>query len=79
MYPEYKNQTRGPASLEQPRMNIHRALDYILGMNKDNCRQYKPQDLRLVGDMDYGAMEYFDNEAKMAVRLANFISAFLQV
>ena len=42
------------------------------------CR-YHPQDLILHGDIGYGAEEQFENEAKMAVRLANFISAFLQV
>lgn len=41
--------------------------------------RYHPQDLILHGDVGYGAEEQFENEAKMAVRLANFISAFLQV
>lgn len=40
---------------------------------------FHPQDLILRGDVSYGAEEQFENEAKMAVRLANFISAFLQV
>lgn len=40
---------------------------------------FHPQDLILRGDVGYGAKEQFENEAKMAVRLANFISAFLQV
>ncbi|CAG9857456.1 unnamed protein product [Phyllotreta striolata] len=78
-YPEYRNQTFGPSSLSQPQLNIHRVLDYILGMNKDNCKQYKPEDLMLYGGIMFGAEEFFDNEAKMALRLANFISAFLQV
>ena len=42
------------------------------------CRLH-PQDLILHGDIAYGAEEQFANEAKMAVRLANFLSAFLQV
>lgn len=29
--------------------------------------------------MDFGIKEFFENEAKMATRLANFISAFLQI
>lgn len=33
----------------------------------------------LHGDVSYGAKEFFENEAKMALRLANFISAFLQI
>lgn len=40
---------------------------------------FHPQDLILRGDVSFGAREQFENEAKMAVRLANFISAFLQV
>lgn len=40
---------------------------------------YHEQDLILRGDIAYGARKQFENEAKMAVRLANFISAFLQV
>lgn len=41
--------------------------------------RYKPDDLILHGDIAFGAEEFFANEARMAVRLANFISAFLQV
>ncbi|KAJ8959523.1 hypothetical protein NQ314_006260 [Rhamnusium bicolor] len=78
-YREYLNQTTGPATLNQPKLNIHRTLDFILGINKDNCKNYKPEELQLHGGAMYGAEEYFQNEAKMALRLANFISAFLQV
>jgi hypothetical protein len=35
--------------------------------------------LVLRGDIAFGARKQFENEAKMALRLANFISAFLQV
>lgn len=35
--------------------------------------------MTLHGDVSFGAEEFFANEAKMALRLANFISAFLQV
>lgn len=78
-YPEYRDQVHGPASLSQSKLNIHRVLDFILGMNKDNCKNYKPEDLLLYGGAMFGAEEFFENEAKMALRLANFISAFLQV
>jgi len=78
-YSEYRNYTTGPESLNQKRINIHRALDFILGVNKHNCKNYKPQYLKLHGDVMYGRQEFYENEAKMAVRLANFISAFLQV
>lgn len=78
-YYEYKNQTYGPRNFNLPRINIHRSLDFILGMDKEKCRRYKPEDLKLHGGVMYGAEEFFQNEAKMALRLANFISAFLQV
>lgn len=79
MYPEYRNYTRGPDTLKQPRINVHKVLDFILRMNKDTCKQYRKEELELSGDTDYGSEEFFQNEAKMALRLANFISAFLQV
>lgn len=79
MYPEYRNATYGPETLKQPRINIHKVLDFILRMNKDTCKKYKKEELELSGDTDFGSEEFFQNEAKMALRLANFISAFLQV
>lgn len=48
-------------------------------MNARTCKNFHPQDLELHGDISFGAKEYFANEAKMALRLANFISAFLQI
>lgn len=78
-YPQYKKKMSGPESLTMSRINIHKVLDFILSMNKDKCKNYNPDDLILQDDLKYGADEYYQNEAKMAVRLANFISAFLQV
>lgn len=45
----------------------------------ENCVNLKPDQLFLKGDLSWGAEEQFENEALMAVRTANFISAFLQV
>lgn len=78
-YPEYRDQIYGPASLRQPKLNIHRVMEYIWDMKKENCKKYKPEDLLLNKGVMFGAEEFFENEAKMALRLANFISAFLQV
>lgn len=78
-YYDYLNNASGPDTLRQKRLNIRNTLNFILGMNKDNCKYYKPSDLILDGGIQYGAEEYFQNEAKMALRLANFISAFMQV
>jgi hypothetical protein len=41
--------------------------------------RFSKSDLVLNGDVGYGAEEQFENEALMAVRLANFLSAFLQI
>lgn len=60
-------------------LNIHSAINFILEVKPNNCKNYKRQDLILPGDVSFGAEEFFENEAKMAVRLANFISAFLQI
>ncbi|XP_071438971.1 uncharacterized protein [Hetaerina americana] len=78
-YYEYKNFSKGPESLHSSKINIHEVLNFILRVNKKNCKEYKPQDLHLHGGIGYGMEQQFENEAKMAVRLANFISSFLQV
>jgi hypothetical protein len=43
----------------------------------DDCR--KEEDLVLGGDVAFGVEEQFENEARMALRLAHFLSSFLQV
>lgn len=78
-YYEFRNTTTGPDTLLGKTMNPHDALTFILGVNKETCKNYDPKDLVLRGDISHGAKEQFVNEARMAVRLANFISAFLQV
>ena len=40
---------------------------------------YSPDDLILHGDIGHDQEQQFANEARMALRLANFLSAFLQV
>lgn len=60
-------------------MNIDEAIKFIYSVNHKTCRNFHPQDLILHGDISFGANKFFENEAKMALRLANFISAFLQV
>lgn len=44
-----------------------------------SARSYSPEELQLTGDYGFGSRESFAHHARMAVRLANFISAFLQV
>jgi len=45
----------------------------------ENCQNRTHEELHLKGDLSWGAEKQFENEALMAVRTANFISAFLQV
>ncbi|XP_022919951.1 uncharacterized protein [Onthophagus taurus] len=78
-YHEYKNFTTGLNAMHMKKLNINEALRFIGTMNKENCRSYKKEELILNGNIHYGAKQFFQNEARMAVRLANFISAFLQV
>lgn len=78
-FDEYRNYSTGPDALHTTKMNIDQALKFIHGVNHLTCKNYKPEDLILHGDISYGAEEQFANEAKMALRLANFISAFLQI
>lgn len=76
---QYKNHSTGSSSMHDEHINIDAVLKFILSVNEKSCRNFHPQDLVLTGDYSYGAHEQFENEAKMAVRLANFISAFLQI
>ncbi|EEB13934.1 conserved hypothetical protein [Pediculus humanus corporis] len=69
----------GPNSIHVSKINIHSVLKFILGVNERNCKEYRPEDLILQGSYSYGAEEHYENEAKMALRLANFISGFLQI
>ncbi|XP_053605432.1 uncharacterized protein LOC128672355 [Plodia interpunctella] len=78
-YQEYVNSTSGPASLHTEKVNVYEMLNFIRGVQPHNCSKYNATDLFLNGDIAYGHEEQFENQAKMALRLANFISAFLQV
>ena len=61
------------------RINIDEVLNFIVSINDKNCHTKTEEELNLKGDISWGAEEQFKNEALMAVRTANFISAFLQV
>ncbi|KAK0092795.1 hypothetical protein PV326_000562 [Microctonus aethiopoides] len=78
-YQEYRNFSYDSTSRQSERMNIHRVLNFIHGVTPKTCHKYSKEQLKLSGDIGYGSGEFFENEAKMATRLANFISAFLQI
>ncbi|XP_076032342.1 uncharacterized protein LOC143020056 [Oratosquilla oratoria] len=69
----------GPASVRSEHKNADAIVKFINSVNDRNCMTFKPDDLLLPGDIAYGAEKQFENEARMALRLANFISSFLQV
>lgn len=81
LFYSYRNESQDPYNnpVRQKLLNIHKGINFILDVKPKNCHTYKPEDLILNGDVSFGAEEFFENEAKMAVRLANFISAFLQI
>lgn len=59
--------------------NIDEILRFIWSVHEENCKDRTHEELHLKGDISWGAEWQFENEALMAVRLANFISSFLQV
>ena len=59
--------------------NIDEILRFIWSIDETNCKRRTHEELHLKGDVSWGADMQFENEALMAVRLANFISSFLQV
>ena len=67
------------------RNNVDDVLNFIRKINAANsknpraCKERTHEELHLKGDISWGADVQFKNEALMATRLANFISAFLQV
>lgn len=48
-------------------------------VNRETCRNFSASFLTLRGDVAFGKEEQLENQARMALRLANFISAFLQL
>ena len=84
-YYEYQNFTAKPNLdynvFHRPmgKTNSDEVLSYIWSVTPENCKHRTYEELNLKGDVSWGADQQFENEALMAVRTANFISAFLQV
>lgn len=75
---DYNNVT-GAEALRTNKINVDEVIEFLKSVTKDNCHRFHPDDLILRGDISYGVEAQFENEARMALRLANFLSAFLQV
>lgn len=69
----------GTSALQRTKINANAAVKWIYSVNQSTCHNFHSKDLTLKEDMSWGASKFFENEAKMALRLANFISAFLQI
>lgn len=52
---------------------------FMRTVNPDNCHRLRSEELRLRGDVAHGKEVQYENQARVALRLANFLSAFLQV
>lgn len=48
-HPEYRYPVNGSEALNQPIINVHKVLEYIWGMNKENCKNLHPNQLVLNG------------------------------
>lgn len=68
----------GVAAARAPNLSPDALLDFMKSV-KEDCARYRPEDLTLRGDIAHGKEAQFENEARMALRLANFLSAFNQV
>ena len=68
---------------DSQRLDPQWVVDYMRKeVNRDTCdriHKIAPDRLQLRGDIAYGKEEQLENQARMAIRLANFISAFLQL
>ena len=78
---EYLNRQANYSVFHRPsgKINADSALEFLWQIDEDNCKNKDYEELNLKGDISWGAEKQFENEALMAVRTANFLSAFLQV
>lgn len=78
-YSEYRNPKTDVASLREEKLNVAAVMNFIYSVRPSNCHIHNALDLHLPIGYTYGATEFFENEARTGLRLANFISAFLQI
>ena len=74
----YTNLTLFEAS-RSPSMNPDAFIDFFKSVTAKNCHRFRREDLKLREDVAFGKEIQYGNEARMALRLANFISAFSQI
>ncbi|GAB1600779.1 uncharacterized protein LOC106878076 [Argonauta hians] len=59
-------------------IKIKSLMEKIAKMNKTNCHKEPPLRLSLSGELIYGAESQFQYQGRTALRLAHFLSSFLQ-
>ena len=79
MYVLYLSKKLFPCILHHALCISYRKINAANSKNPRACKERTHEELHLKGDISWGADVQFKNEALMATRLANFISAFLQV
>ena len=53
-------------------------INFKMLVTDQNCRNFKPEELQLPGDVGYNVEVLFSNQARTALRLSHFLSNFLQ-
>ncbi|VEL34691.1 unnamed protein product [Protopolystoma xenopodis] len=57
---------------------VHRLVDHTVSVTSENCASKLVSDLVLPGEVSFGAEVQFEMEARIALRLAHFLSAYYQ-
>lgn len=82
--PKYKRDTKKSRSKRSMAFDeaAYERMQYILEhkeeVTRNNCMNYKREELELPGDVSYGVDKQFSYQARTALRLAHFLSNFLQ-
>lgn len=63
---------------ENNAVKVKTLMKKVGDVNKINCRRQPPSSLSLSGSVIYGAEKQFESQATTALRLAHFLSSFLQ-
>lgn len=78
-YLSYYNNASGINATKPSSINVFNIVDFLKNVTDKNCHTFPPDHLILRGDISYGKEKQFEYEARMGLRLANFISSFLQI
>ncbi|XP_013379783.1 uncharacterized protein LOC106151208 [Lingula anatina] len=63
---------------EESSIRVNLLIEKMDSVTSANCRSKTQEELELPGDMAYGTKEQFESQGRVAVRLAQFLSNFMQ-